>query len=257
MSRKRITASHGKSARKPLSTSSDRSDVRRLVAFVQQALQKAANPTKAGAMARYMKTGMPFYGVPRPDLRLIERAMRKQFVHATQREYASNVRALWALPHREEKYLAISLARAGKSFITPASMSLYEQMIREGAWWDFVDEIAAHLVGKVLLDHRKATRPVLDRWIDDDEMWIRRTAILSQLTHKYQTDERQLFDYCRSRMDETEFFIRKAIGWALRQYSYTAPDAVRKFLLKHRDRLSGLSYREGAKQLVRTGKMKA
>jgi 3-methyladenine DNA glycosylase AlkD len=123
-------------------------------------------------------------------------------------------------------------------------------MIVEGAWWDFVDDIAIRLVGMVLLDDRERMHPKLDRWIDDPNMWIRRTAILSQIKHRDRTDQDQLFGYCLKRADEKEFFIRKAIGWALREYAKTEPDAVREFALNHRDQLSGLSFREATKHLL-------
>ena len=157
---------------------------------------------------------------------------------------------MWERPHREEKYCAISLAVDHPEYVTIGSVPLYRRMIREGAWWDFVDEIAAHLIGKVLLDDRERMALKLDRWINDENMWIRRTAILSQLKHKAATDQDRLFGYCLRRADEKEFFIRKAIGWALREYAKTEPDAVRTFALEHRDRLSGLSFREATKHLI-------
>ena len=96
---------------------------------------------------------------------------------------------------------------------------------------------------------------MMDEWISDPDFWIRRSAILSQLRHKKETDSKRLFSYCLAQADETEFFIRKGIGWALREYSYANPDAVKKFLLNNRKRLSNLSFREGAKQLVKSGAM--
>ena len=93
----------------------------------------------------------------------------------------------------------------------------------------------------------------MDTWIDHDDMWLRRAALISQIKHKKGTDEKRLFRYCTRRAAEKEFFIRKAIGWALREYSYTAPEAVCDFIRENRDSLSGLSIREGAKQLRRAG----
>ena len=96
---------------------------------------------------------------------------------------------------------------------------------------------------------RKEVRPILDDWIEHRDLWLRRTAIIAQIKHKEQTDEPRLFDYCRRRAFEKEFFIRKAIGWALREHAKTRPRAVARFLKSHRDELSGLSYREAAKHL--------
>jgi 3-methyladenine DNA glycosylase AlkD len=91
--------------------------------------------------------------------------------------------------------------------------------------------------------------PLVRRWLDDEVMWLRRTAIISQLNHKAATDTALLFDGCAARAHETEFFIRKAIGWALRQYARTDPDAVRRFVRQHEKELSGLSKREALKHL--------
>lgn len=167
--------------------------------------------------------------------------------------YERAVASLWALPHREEKYLAIRIARRYADFINPRSLALYKRLIREGAWWDFVDEIAIHLVGRVLYHHRSVASPILDAWISDRDMWLRRTALLSQIHHKEDTDTQRLFGYCLQTADETAFFIRKAIGWALRDYSATAPERMLTFLSHNRERLSSLSFHEAAKRLSRYG----
>jgi 3-methyladenine DNA glycosylase AlkD len=220
-----------------------------LVEYVQTALAARADPEKAPQMAAYLKTDMPFYGVQTPDRRQIGRHLTREFGPESAAEYRATVETLWELPHREEKYLAIDVALAHRRFITFEQLDLYRRIIVEGAWWDFVDAAASGLVGRVLLNERSTMRPVLEEWIDCDDMWLRRTAIISQLDHKDQTDVEMLFDFCRRRAFEKEFFIRKAIGWALRQFARTDPEAVTEFLLDHRDELSGLSFREAAKHL--------
>ena len=225
---------------------------RELVSFVQRSLARVADPVKAAAMAAYMKTDMPFYGVQKPERAPIARDAVRGYPPGDEGEYRERVLALWSLPHREEKYIALDYADQ-KRFVTPAALPLYERLIREGAWWDFVDFIASHLVGGALLRHRAAVQPVLDAWIEDRDLWIRRAAILAQLRHKGATDAERLFRYCRMQAHETEFFIRKAIGWALREYSKWNPEAVKAFLTEHRRELSGLSLREGAKHLAARG----
>lgn len=220
-----------------------------LVDYVQAELTAGADPVRATQMAAYLKTDMPFYGVPMSGTRDISRQLKRRFVPGTAAEYRAMVETLWALPHREEKYLAIAVARAHRAYVTFEQVDLYRRLIVEGAWWDFVDTIASRLIGDVLLNEREEMSPVLDRWVDDDDMWLRRTAIISQLAHKDRTDADALFDYCRRRAFEKEFFIRKAIGWALRQYARTDPKAVTAFLLEHRAELSGLSFREASKHL--------
>lgn len=226
-----------------------------LIAFVQRELKDRADPRKAIAMAAYMRTSMPFYGVPKPAREQIHRELKERFVVSDRTDYERAVVGLWMLPHREEKYFAIDVARTWRDFIVPDSMPLYRRLIEDGAWWDFVDEVAAHLVGPVLLHNRNEIAPIMDRWIDDADMWIRRAAIISQLTHKDKTDHVRLFRYSLAQAAQKEFFIRKAIGWALRQYAYTAPERVRDFITRNRSKLSLLTYREASRVLIKQGVM--
>jgi len=222
----------------------------KLAGFVSGELRKQADPVKAPQMAAYMKTDMPFYGVQKPDREPILRAMKAMFVPTSAVEYEAGVVALWQLPHREEKYAAIEFAIRHKRYIAPAALPIYERLIREGAWWDLVDPVASLLVGRLLLDHRAETAAAMDAWIWDSDMWIRRAALLAHLKHKTHTDERQLFAHCLLCAEEKEFFIRKAIGWVLREYVKTAPVAVLAFLEAHRSRLSPLTVREASKHLT-------
>jgi len=224
-----------------------------LAAFVSRELAAVANPDDAGPMAAYMKTDMPFWGVKKPAREQVFRGVKKGFAPRDRRELEAGIEALWALPHREEKYMALSYGRRFHTLLTPDSLPLLERLVREGAWWDFVDDVAGNLLGSLWRRFPDTIAPQMDLWVDDGDLWIRRSAIIGQLKSKGATDADRLFGYCRLRLHEKEFFIRKAIGWALRQYSYTAPDDVIAFLLAHRDELSGLSFREGAKALRRRG----
>lgn len=228
--------------------------MRDMIVFIQHQLRKQANPRKAKPMAAYMKTEMPFYGVQKPARVAVLREAKKRFPITTRAQYQKAILSLWKLTHREEKYGAIWLAQAYPEFIVPESIPLYRRLIVEGAWWDFVDDLAIRLTGIVWLNHREVASEVMDKWIDfpgvgDGNMWLRRAAIIGQIKHKAQTDEERLFDYCLRRAHEKEFFIRKAIGWALREHAYTNPRGVKSFLLKHRAKLSTLSFREAGKHL--------
>ncbi len=224
-------------------------DAEGLTAFVAERLAQVSDPEKAGPMAAYLKTDMPFYGVQKAGRVPILREAVKTFPSTDRDGYRTAVLALWAQPHREEKYLAIGYARSFPRFVTLSSIPLYRRLIVEGAWWDLVDEIATHLVGDVLLRQRTAMTPRVEAWIDDSDMWLQRTSILAQIGHKDATDPELLFEACERRMHETEFFIRKAIGWALRDYARIDPGAVIAFVTENRDALSGLSYREATKHL--------
>jgi len=212
-------------------------------------LSEQADPEKSAKMAAYMKTTMPFYGVQAGQRTALMRPLWPQIQVASHLDYETLILTLWKRPHREEKYIAIRIARRFRNFIDFQSLPLYERLIREGAWWDFVDDIASNLVGGALAKNPDATWPVLDAWINDDNMWIRRTAILAQLRRKEKTDEETLFRYCLTCADEKDFFIRKAIGWTLRQYADTNPAAVREFLNHHGQHFSPLTIREASKRL--------
>ena len=220
-----------------------------LARYAQAVLIELADPAKAAPMAAYMKTTMPFYGVTKPGRVPIARDLKERFPPVDAEDYRAKVLALWALPHREEKYLAIGYAWDFRRYVVFPQVDLFERMIVDGAWWDCVDELASPIVGKIVREDRARMRPILERWIDGDDLWLRRSAILCQNRHKQDTDQEMLFDFCLRRAHEKEFFIRKAIGWALREYARSRPDAVRGFLADHGDAFSGLSRREAARHL--------
>lgn len=217
--------------------------------FVSERLAKAADPVKAPAMQAYMKTEMPFYGVQKAGRTGILRDLVRDYRPDSAGGYWELVLALWNLDHREEKYMALGVARHFKAHIVPDQIDLYRRLIVEGAWWDLVDEVANHLIRHLVLSYPAQSWPVVDGWIDDDDMWLRRTALICQVGAKEDTDTDRLFAFCAARAHEKEFFIRKAIGWALREYARTDPPAVAAFINAHLDELSGLSYREGSKHI--------
>lgn len=233
-----------------------------LTRFATARLTELADPEVAAGQSAYLygkryramhpdgSGRYPFLGVKNPGVRAVEKALRRRFPIETGHDYLTAVEALWRLPHREEKYLAARLAADCRRFVIFDHLPLYRRMIVEGAWWDLVDGVASQCVGQVLLREPSRMRPVLDQWIEDPDLWIRRSALLAHLKHKENTDEVQLFDHCRRRLRETEFFIRKAIGWALRQYARSAPGAVRAFVREHRDEMSELTLREATKHLT-------
>lgn len=222
---------------------------REAIQYVRRALSARADPEKAAGMQAYMKTDMPFYGVQKPGRREILRHLSKEFAPRDRSEYEALVTALWELPHREEKYLAQGVALAFPQFIVPPSLPLYRRFIVEGAWWDFVDETATHMIRELVLDHPAEIWPTVDAWNHHDDMWLRRTSIICQIGAKERTDADRLFRFCEQQMRETEFFIRKAIGWALREHAKTDPDAVARFVIENRGGLSGLSLREATKHI--------
>jgi len=226
-------------------------NIKAMTAHVQKRLGEQADAAKALEMAAYMKTQMPFYGVQKPDRLPIIRELRDNFAPADQKEYEAAVLALWRLKHREEKYMAINYAALFKKFIVPASLPLYEKLIREGQWWDFVDAISGDLLSKVLLNYPDEARPIIEKYSNDPDFWIRRASLLAHLGHKKQTSHKHLFAYCKKMAHEKEFFIRKAMGWILREYSKVEPERVLKFIRDNKASLSPLTVREGSKYLIK------
>jgi 3-methyladenine DNA glycosylase AlkD len=150
---------------------------------------------------------------------------------------------------REERYAAIALTRQRRfaAYQTMDALPMYEEMIVTGAWWDFVDTIAAHGLGGLLRTNKLPMSRTMLRCSRSPDMWKRRTSILCQLTFKKDTDLKLLYACIEPSIDSTEFFLRKAIGWALRQYAWTNPDEVRRYVQKNAARLSPLSRREALK----------
>jgi 3-methyladenine DNA glycosylase AlkD len=219
------------------------------MSMVQGRLAAVADPERARSVAAYLKTDMPLYGVARPDLKPILKDLVAAVPPGTPEDYRGTIRALWDRPHREEKYLAIGFARSFDDFVDTGSLDLYETLIIEGAWWDLVDEIAIRLVGRALEKDRSTVTTRIRPWIASDDLWLRRTSIICQVTRGTSSDLDLLADACAANLADGNFFIRKAIGWALRDLSKSDPDWVRGFIDTYRDELSGLSLREASKYL--------
>ena len=166
-------------------------------------------------MQAYMETEMPFYGVQKPARTKVMRGLAREYPPRTPDEHERLIVALSELPHREEKYLALDVAKQHSAFIGPESLVLYRKLIQDGAWWDFVDDVATHLVREIIREDPLEAWVHVDTWIDDQDMWLRRAAIICQIGLKEHTDSVRLFRFCSDRAFEKEFFIRKAIVWAL------------------------------------------
>jgi 3-methyladenine DNA glycosylase AlkD len=161
--------------------------------------------------------------------------------------------ALWReAEYREERYLAIALTghRAYAAYQTPAALPLYEELIVTGAWWDYVDEVAISRLGPILRAHPEIGRPLALAWRGDPDLWRRRSAIIHQVKAKAATDLGLLTACIEPNLADRDFFIRKAIGWALRDYAWTDPDWVRAWVADHDAQLSGLSRREALKNIT-------
>lgn len=218
-----------------------------LLKQVRAELAAAADPAKAPKMQAYMKSAMPYHGVPSPVFTKLARALLREHPVRDAAVWRRDALALWrGAKFREERYFAISLtgdARA-RAFQTPAAMPMYEEMIVDGAWWDYVDAIAIHRVGPIFDGHRNVMRKQMLRWSRCGDMWKRRTSIICQVALKDRIDLEMLYACIEPSLDSKEFFLRKAIGWALRQHAWRDPEEVQRYIVEHEARLSPLSKRE-------------
>jgi 3-methyladenine DNA glycosylase AlkD len=223
-----------------------------LATRLRAALRRAADPAKAPAMQAYMKSSMPFLGVGAPERRALFRQTFDSVDFETAAAWRREVLTLWrGARWREERYGAVALTGVGRfdRFQDPGALPMYEEMISTGAWWDYVDEIAAHRLGPLLRRFPREMRRAMLAWSRGEDLWKRRSAILCQLTFKQETDLDLLYACIEPSLDSHEFFLRKAIGWALRQHAWTDPREVRSYVHRQQGRLSPLSTREALRNV--------
>lgn len=223
-----------------------------LLSQVRAALQRAADPAKAPQMQAYMKSRMPFHGVPAPLLRKVCGGAFADLPLESAAGWQTLVLELWrGARFREERYAALLLCghRRAEPYQTCAAMRMYEEMIVTGAWWDYVDDIASHRVGLILRREPARMRRKMLAWSRCAHLWKRRTAILCQLGLKADTDVELLYACIEPSLASTDFFLQKAIGWALRQYAWTEPAEVLRYVRANQARLSALSRREALKNV--------
>lgn len=207
----------------------------------------AADPERAVGMAAYLRDQFPFLGIPSPARRALQREAFGRARPAP--EVALGVaRWCWARPEREYQYAGADLLRRCAATLPASALADVRGLITAKSWWDTVDALASGVVGPMVRAHPELVAD-MDRWIVDDDLWVARTAILHQLGYGSGTDADRLFRYCLTQAGHPDFFIRKAIGWALRQYARTDPEAVRRFLDEEGGVLSTLSVREASKHL--------
>lgn len=219
---------------------------------LRSALKAAGSPARAVQMQAYMKSALPYYGVASAPMRKLFREHLGGVTFASSADWQREVRAVWGgAKFREEKYAALFLCghRAARPFQDASALPLYEELVVTGAWWDLVDELAGARLGKLLENDRKPVTKAMRAWSTSGNMWKQRASIICQLKLNAVMDAELLCDCIAPSIDSKEFFLRKAIGWALRQYARQDPAFVKRFVKQHEARLSGLSKREALKHL--------
>ncbi|MBV6324278.1 DNA alkylation repair protein [Duganella violaceipulchra] len=209
------------------------------------ALTCAATPGRAPAMRAYMRGQFDFLGVATPQRRLAARTLLQQLKGTGADNILHYAHELWKLPQREYQYVAVDLLAMHNKQLELAHIPPLLELVQSKSWWDTVDALAS-----VISDVLHYRHDGMDRALSSENMWVRRVALLHQLGWRDKVDIDRLFAYSLALAHEKEFFIQKALGWALRDYARFNPDAVRAFTLNEKQRLSALSYREANKHLI-------
>jgi 3-methyladenine DNA glycosylase AlkD len=203
---------------------------------------KHADPEIAAEQKAYMKNRFEFYGIKTPVRREIQKPFLQKQSLPPKNKAASIIQILWKKPEREYQYFAQELAQKYLRQLEMADINLFEYMITHKSWWDTVDLIATKLVGKYLTVFPERRNKIIVKWISSGNIWLQRTTLLYQLHYKEKLDKEFLAYIINSLSGSEEFFINKAIGWVLREYSKTNPDWVAAFTQKAE--LNSLSRKE-------------
>jgi 3-methyladenine DNA glycosylase AlkD len=211
------------------------------------AFEKNSNAEEALKMKKYMKDRYEYYGIVSPIRKEIYREHKAKYGLILVKEIDDVIKWCWQQPQREHQYFAMDFMGKVKKKATEGSIELYEFMLTNKSWWDTVDYIAANLVGNYLEKFPDKTKELTTRWMNSNNIWLQRTCLIYQLRYKSNTDTDLLHEFITQLSESKEFFIRKAIGWALREYSKVDGQFVLDYVEKYE--LSGLSKREAVKWL--------
>jgi 3-methyladenine DNA glycosylase AlkD len=225
-------------------------DCRRLVAEIDEELQSRGTPDRAEHEKSYLKSDLEHYGTRVPAIRSAVKAARSRCPGLGHDDLVELVITLWVEPVHERRMAAVELLVLCKAMLVPADMTLLERLLRESRTWALVDGLASSVVGD-LVERHPGLGVVLDRWATDGDFWIRRSALLASLValRRGEGDFDRFGRYADAMLDEREFFIRKAIGWVLRDTGRRRPDLVFEWLLPRAGRASGVTLREAVKPM--------
>lgn len=220
-----------------------------LQALIRQYEDKR-DPLRAAQMKKYMKDHFEFYGISTPERRGIMSEHIREFGLPDRATIEDIARHLWEMEERECQSTVIDLLNRMKKDLGQDELPLMEYLIITKSWWDTVDGLAGWLVGDIMKKYPAQIKPVTGRWMDSGNIWLQRSCLLFQLKYKQDTDLDLLFGFIEKLSDHKSFWIRKAIGWVLREYSKTDPQTVKQYVDAHPE-LSGLSKREALKFINR------
>lgn len=214
---------------------------------IKTALEPLANSDKAPQMQAYMRHRFQFYGIQATQRREVLKPLFAKEQLPNIDDLPRIIRELWLLPEREFQMVAVDLLIKRKKQLPETFLAEVEWLIITKSWWDTVDLLASHIVAALHINHTAQTQDYISRWRVSDNIWLRRSALLYQLKFKQQTNESLLFEVIKENQADEEFFIQKAIGWALREFSKTNANSVESFI--DQQNIQGLARREGLKWL--------
>lgn len=218
------------------------------VTSLKNLFERNADPSQAAPMKKYMRDQFEYLGIKTPERLVLQKDFHAEHGLPALADLDTVLRELWSLPQREFQYAAVGLLSRSEKQIPAKFIKTIEYLIVTKSWWDTVDIIAGGTVGVHFKRFPEVREKYLPKWRASEDFWLRRTTILFQLNYKGETDFDLLGDLIRENLGSKEFFINKAIGWALRQYARTDPKAVKKFVTATKE-LHPLSRREALKHL--------
>lgn len=224
----------------------------KMINDIEKLFEQNSNINNAIPMSKYMKNKFEFLGIKSPLRRKIQKEYLKNNQNITLNNLEQIVKLLWNKNEREYQYFALDVLEKYCNKVPPRYIELYEFLIINKSWWDTVDLIASKLVGSLLFNHPELTEKIVTKWLKSNNIWLVRTAILFQLKYKEKTNTHLLELVIKSNLNSTAFFINKAIGWILREYSKTNPTYVKNFVKSNQ--LSNLSRREALKWMAKQDK---
>jgi 3-methyladenine DNA glycosylase AlkD len=222
----------------------------RLIEQIDTALRTQGTPERAEHERAYLKSGLEHYGTSVPAIRSVAKKVASQHPDLTHDELLRLVDALWAAPVHERRMAAVELLGICHERLHSQDIVFLERLLRESHTWALVDPLAASVTGR-LAEHYPELGVVLDRWACDHDFWIRRAALLTLLgpLRRGEGDFERFARYADAMLGDKEFFIRKAIGWVLRETAKKRPDLVFEWLLPRATRASAVTIREAIKPL--------
>lgn len=235
----------------PSRRSVDAAEARTQADRIEAELRLVGTPARAAKERQYLKSDLEFLGATLPQIHATARSFLADLPALDHDDLVAVVEALWAVPIHERRMAAVDLLEMRADTLIPEDLVLVERLLLDSRTWALVDGLAASVAGTIVDRYPAAAGATLDRWAVHPDFWLRRSALLALLLplRHGDGDFARFGRYADAMLDETEFFVRKAIGWVLRDTARRRPDLVFEWLLPRAARASGVTYREAVKPL--------